>query len=843
VSSQWTTNGSSVYYNGGNVGIGTTSPAYKLDVNGTGRFTSNLTIPSGTAISPGLKVGNGTAGVMGSGTNDVALVSNGINVATFVAASAADVRFQINTTNYSTMFGQYEGNWFGVMNPLIVQPLTPSTAHDIVFTGTQNNPTNGIVIKADGNVGIGTTSPFAKLTVVGDTYIAGNLTVAGITATSTATSTFAGPIRASCFSTDGTTCISAGSATLSGGTANFLTYWTGAGTVGATSSPVVGYIVASSTTSTSTFKGGLTAGTNSAFSVNSAATANTLTVNANGNVGIGTAAPTTKFSVTGDSYISGVLTAAGDNHRFGNAFRIVSNSAAGNHDAEFTQGAYIVGGVWKSDDLVGNTKIAMYAGDIYISTANNNAVGNTISWAKDFKFMDIAGDFAMPSNLSVTTKITTANASTTSFTSTGATFLATAGGNVGIGSTSPIAKLSVKSLGLTTGTAFQVTNSSNAPKFTVLDNGTVTVNAVGATSTINGDLYVNGALRSTTSYNGDLFFANNFRFYESDLNPALTQNLLLQNQNGVDIFKLDDKGNLTLAGDVCSANVPCVSESLSKLSANISSMASSTTVADLALRVDGIDNFLSSTTDRIMALELFASSTLETQLSTTTVTEIARNVASSTILEYTASTVFINKIATAVQSVIASTGNWVVDRFTAKIAYIDRVESQVVAVSKGFEMADQATGTVYCVSIVNGDLLRKMGSCTATSTQVVVPGYAVTPTPVTPTPVNPTPVIQTAIVGTTTSSTTASTDTASSTNTTTASTDTASSTNPTVSATPEVTPPSTDQSSATPVIEATPTVSENPVTTPEAASAPTATTPAETAPVSSAPSDATSGMN
>lgn len=45
--SQWTTIGSDIYYNTGNVGINQSSPTYKLDVGGTGRFTGLISANAG----------------------------------------------------------------------------------------------------------------------------------------------------------------------------------------------------------------------------------------------------------------------------------------------------------------------------------------------------------------------------------------------------------------------------------------------------------------------------------------------------------------------------------------------------------------------------------------------------------------------------------------------------------------------------------------------------------------------------------------------------------------------------------------------------------------------------
>lgn len=88
----------------------------------------------------------------------------------------------------------------------------------------------------------------------------------------------------------------AGSASLSGGSINTLTYWTADDEVGATSSPTVGYVTATSTTATSTFAGGISV----------ASIASTVT------------AWLADLVVSGSTYLVGLLDVTGDTALHGN---------------------------------------------------------------------------------------------------------------------------------------------------------------------------------------------------------------------------------------------------------------------------------------------------------------------------------------------------------------------------------------------------------------------------------------------------------------------------------------------------------------------------------------------
>src|SRR3989344_3210820 len=207
--------------------------------------------------------------------------------------------------------------------------------------------TTGAVLTAtnSGNVGIGTTSPYAALSVVGASGVVADHYSATGTATNTAASGW--NISAGCFAINGT-CLNIGSGLTGAGVANRAAFWTASGNISyddtfvwdntnkrlgiGTTSPyaplsVAGTVVAdnfiaTSTTSTSTFAGSLVIGTSTPDSIAlfevGTSSPSLFVSKLSGRVGIGTAAPGVALQVEVPTTInSGTLRLNNGNLIFG----------------------------------------------------------------------------------------------------------------------------------------------------------------------------------------------------------------------------------------------------------------------------------------------------------------------------------------------------------------------------------------------------------------------------------------------------------------------------------------------------------------------------------------------
>lgn len=162
-SSQWTTLGSNIYYNTGNVGIGTSAPVYPLVVLKDQNFET------------------------------ISLVQN----QTFGTAAAASLNFNVNGNSsylrsYNagyTSSGHARSLGMSLFNPaaggISYVSSDASGAHRFYVAGS-SDAYEVVRINSSGNVGIGTTSPGAKLEVNGQVKITGGIPGAGKVLTSDA---------------------------------------------------------------------------------------------------------------------------------------------------------------------------------------------------------------------------------------------------------------------------------------------------------------------------------------------------------------------------------------------------------------------------------------------------------------------------------------------------------------------------------------------------------------------------------------------------------------------------------------------------------------------------------
>jgi len=250
VSIQLRENGGNSYFRNGNVGIGTTSPTAKLEVNG-GSFllrggNINLFNTGGGLF---MRNGSGTVGIqlMESGGNSYFRNGNlGIGTTTPTA------KLDVNGGSFHLRGGNV--NLFNTGGGLFMR-------NDAGTVGIQLVESGGNSFFRNGNLGIGTTVPTARLHVAGDVKVDGNL---GIGTTSPGAKLE----------------VNGGSFHLRGGNVNLFN--TGGGLFMRNDAGVVGIQLVES-------------GGNSFFR--------------NGNVGIGTSAPTAKLHVAGDVKVDGNIAA------------------------------------------------------------------------------------------------------------------------------------------------------------------------------------------------------------------------------------------------------------------------------------------------------------------------------------------------------------------------------------------------------------------------------------------------------------------------------------------------------------------------------------------------------
>ena len=187
--SQWTTNGSKIYYNTGNVGINNSNPSYFLDISGNARFTQQILTQGGITGS--------------TGSFQDLIVSNQIKALGGITGPTGSFSYLSSTNN--TYLATTNGQSVGIGKPSAFTGYALDVSGNVAISGTttcsktlflnniSNNSTNlniesslginfdgsgnGIFLNNsyNGNVGIGKNTASYPLDVSGNINLTGTL--------------------------------------------------------------------------------------------------------------------------------------------------------------------------------------------------------------------------------------------------------------------------------------------------------------------------------------------------------------------------------------------------------------------------------------------------------------------------------------------------------------------------------------------------------------------------------------------------------------------------------------------------------------------------------------------
>lgn len=184
---QWSKSGALIYYTGGNVGIGTSTPAVSLDVKGELRLNGSNSGYVG--LAPATDAGS-TTYVLPTldGSAGQTLTTNGSGVLSWTSAATnpggADSEIQFN--DGGIFAGSSKFTWDNTNS--ILNLGSPADTVQLTFRGSTSNEivsyasgeirvinAGNLNLMASNNVGVGTTAPNEKLTVLGNIALSGKL--------------------------------------------------------------------------------------------------------------------------------------------------------------------------------------------------------------------------------------------------------------------------------------------------------------------------------------------------------------------------------------------------------------------------------------------------------------------------------------------------------------------------------------------------------------------------------------------------------------------------------------------------------------------------------------------